>query len=256
MENSKHDVGEVEMKEGNNLKNSNGKEQHELVLMRTYVESQDPTTKEVDDKTLRRFLRARDLNVEKASAMFLKYLNWRRVFIPNGSISESEISNELAQKKVFLQGHDKEGRPIEVVFGAKHFPNKTKGGLEEFKRFVVYALEKICSRMPGDQEKFTAIGDGQGWGYSNFDLRAYLGALSILQDCYPERLGKLYLVHVPVIFMTAWKIISPFIDSNTRNKIVFVEDKKLTSTLLEAIDESQLPEIYGGKLQLVPIQES
>lgn len=78
--------------------------------------------------------------------------------------------------------------------------------------------------------------------------------------------------------MKAWKIIYPFIDKNTRKKVriinigipfviwslrslmisffiqfVFVEDKDLTSTLLEEIDESQLPEIYGGKLPLVPV---
>jgi len=39
-------------------------------------------------------------------------------------------------------------------------------------------------------------------------------------------------------------------------QIVFVENKKLKATLLEEIDESQLPEIYGGKLPLVPIQDS
>lgn len=39
-------------------------------------------------------------------------------------------------------------------------------------------------------------------------------------------------------------------------QIVFVEDKKLKSTLQEEIDESQIPEIYGGQLPLVPIQES
>jgi hypothetical protein len=39
-------------------------------------------------------------------------------------------------------------------------------------------------------------------------------------------------------------------------QIVFVENKKLKSTLLEEIDESQLPEIYGGQLALVPIQDS
>jgi hypothetical protein len=35
--------------------------------------------------------------------------------------------------------------------------------------------------MPPGQEKFVAIGDLQGWGYSNTDIRGYLGALSILQ---------------------------------------------------------------------------
>lgn len=47
--------------------------------------------------------------------------------------------------------------------------------------FAVYVLDKLCEKMPPGQEKFVAIGDLKGWGYSNSDLRAYLGALSILQ---------------------------------------------------------------------------
>ncbi|KAF8390739.1 hypothetical protein HHK36_025266 [Tetracentron sinense] len=209
---------------------------------------------EVDDVTIRRFLRARDLDVEKASGLFLKYLKWRRAFVPNGSISVSEVSNEIAQKKMFLQGLDKKERPIGIVFGAKHF--QTTGNPEEFKRFVVYLLDKVCARMPRGQEKFVTIVDLEGWGYSNLDIRAYVGALSMLQDYYPERLGKLFIVHVPFIFMTAWKIVYPFIDNNTKKKIVFVENNKLKSTLLEDIDESQIPEIYGGKLPLVPIEDA
>ncbi|KAK9117722.1 hypothetical protein Sjap_016669 [Stephania japonica] len=204
---------------------------------------------------LRRFLRARDLDIEKASAMFLNYMKWRREFVPKGFISESEVSRELAQDKVFMQGVDKKGRPIVLVLGRKHYPHPGKGGIEEFKRFLVYVLDKISERIPIGQEKFTGIGDVGGWGYSNCDIRGYLAALSTLQDYYPERLGKFYLVHVPYIFMAAWKMIYPFIDKNTREKIVFVENKKLKSTLLQDIDESQIPEIYGGKMPLVPIQD-
>lgn len=141
---------------------------------------------DVDNLTLRRFLRARDHDVEKASAMFLKYLAWKRSFIPNGHISVREIQNEIAQNKQFMQGFDKQGRPITVMFGCKHFQNK-KGGVDELKRmlnlytnlirilpfsilwlnllfrlirlalkfhpiissitgFAVFALEKLCSR--------------------------------------------------------------------------------------------------------------
>ncbi|KAK7828305.1 phosphatidylinositol transfer protein 3 [Quercus suber] len=123
-------------------------------------------------------------------------------------------------------------------------------------RFVVYSLDKICSRMPRGEEKFLCIGDLEGWGYSNSDIRGYLAALSILQDCFPERLGKLIIVHVPYIFMTAWKMVYPFIDSKTKKKIIFVENKKLKSTLLSDIEESQLPAAYGGQLPLVPIQDT
>uniref|UniRef100_A0A7C9F419 CRAL-TRIO domain-containing protein n=1 Tax=Opuntia streptacantha TaxID=393608 RepID=A0A7C9F419_OPUST len=196
--------------------NSTAEEQHKLSLMRALVERRDPASKEVDDSTLRRFLRARDLDVEKAAAFFLKYLKWRTTFVPNGHISDAEVQNEIAQNKMFIGGADKKGRPILVVFGCRHFQNPDP---DEFKRVVVYCLDKICSRMPAGQEKFVSIGDLQGWGFSNSDIRGYLAALSILQ-------------------------------------IVFVDDSKLKSTLLEDIDESQLPDTYGGKLPLVPLQEA
>ncbi|XP_043723491.1 phosphatidylinositol transfer protein 3-like [Telopea speciosissima] len=233
---------------------SNEIERNKVGLMRTFVEKEDPSAKEEDDLQIRRFLRARDLDIEKASALFLKYLKWRHSFVPKGSIPESEIQNHLDQNKLFMQGLDKKGRPIVLVLANRHFP--TKGGVDCFKRCVVYALDRICARMPQEQEKFVGIADLEGWGYSNSDIRGYLGALSILQDCYPERLGKLLLVHVPYLFMKAWKIVYPFIDKNTREKIVFVENKKLFSSLLDDINENQIPEIYGGKLPLVPIQDS
>ncbi|KAE8023792.1 hypothetical protein FH972_009453 [Carpinus fangiana] len=231
---------------------SNEIEQSKVGIMRALVEAEDPSAKEEDDLMIRRFLRARDQDIERASNLFLKYLSWRRTFVPNGSISTSEITNQLAHNKLFMQGVDKKGRPIVVCFGGRHKQNN----LEEFKRFVVYTLDKICSRMPSGQEKFVCIGDLKGWGYSSSDIRGYLAALSILQDCYPERLGKLIMVHVPYIFMTAWKVVYPFIDSNTKKKIIFVENKKLRSTLLSDIDESQLPDTYGGQLPLVPIQDT
>ncbi|CAK7336851.1 unnamed protein product [Dovyalis caffra] len=236
-----------------NMKN-NGMEQTKICQVRAIVERQDPSSKGVDDLTIGRFLRARDLDIEKGSSMLLKYLKWRREFVPNGSISVSETPNEVAQNKMFLQGSDKKGRPITVILGARHV--QSKGGLEEFKRFVVYGLDKICSRMPPGQEKFIVIGDLQGWGYANSDIHGYLGALSILQDYYPERLAKVFLVHAPYIFWTVWRIVYPFIDNNTRKKIVFVDNGKLKSTLLEDIDESQIPENYGGQLPLIPIHDS
>ncbi|XP_054822681.1 uncharacterized protein LOC129320988 isoform X2 [Prosopis cineraria] len=197
-------------------KNISETELSKIPLMRAFVESKDPSAKEYDDLTIRRFLRARELDIEKASSMFLEFLKWRSSFVPNGSISLSEVPDELAQNKMFMQGFDKKGRPITVVFGARHFQNKV-GGLDEFKRFVVYSLDKLCSRMPTGEEKFVGIGDLKGWGYSNCDIRGYLGALKILQ-------------------------------------IVFVENSTLKSRLQEDIEEDQLPETYGGKMPLVPIQ--
>ncbi|CAA3000056.1 random slug 5-like [Olea europaea subsp. europaea] len=207
-------IGSSDVKE-DSLEDQEEVERSKIGIMRAVVEAQDPSAKEVDDFMIRRFLRARDLDVEKASAMFLKYLSWRKEFVPNGFISPSEIPNDLAQDKLFMQGHDKTGRPIVLVFAERHKPTS----VEEFKRFVTYTLDQICARMPSGHEKFTAIADLEGWGYANSDIRGYLAAVSILQDCYPERLGKMFIIHVPYIFMTAWKMVYPFIDKNTKKKV-------------------------------------
>jgi len=228
-------------------------EQSRVNLMRSIVEAKDSSAKATDDATLRRFLRARDLNVGKASELFLKYLKWKRAFVPLGYIPESEVSNELRKNKIFIQGLDKQRRPIGVILAARH--NAFDRDLEEFKRLVVYGFDKICACMPRGQEKFVILADLEGWGYKNVDIRAYLMVLEIMQDCYPERLGKLFMIHVPYLFWAAWKTVYPFIDKVTKKKIVFVEDKHIKETLLNDIDESQLPEIFGGKLPLVPTQD-
>uniref|UniRef100_A0A6N2NLP6 CRAL-TRIO domain-containing protein n=1 Tax=Salix viminalis TaxID=40686 RepID=A0A6N2NLP6_SALVM len=91
----------------------------------------------------------------------------------------------------------------------------------------------------------------EGWGYVNSDMHGYLGGLSILQEYYPERHAKVFLVHAPYIFMAVWEIVYPFIDKNTRKKIVFVDNSKLKSTLLEEIDRSQIPDIYGKQNEAI-----
>ncbi|KAJ6713662.1 hypothetical protein OIU85_025302 [Salix viminalis] len=47
-------------------------EQNKVRLMRAHVEREDSSVKEVDDLMIRRFLRARELDIEKASTLFLK----------------------------------------------------------------------------------------------------------------------------------------------------------------------------------------
>ncbi|KAL9273745.1 Phosphatidylinositol transfer protein 3-like protein [Drosera capensis] len=238
------------------LPGSSEEERQKIKIMRASVEEEDPSSKDVDDMTIRRFLRARNHDIEKASTMFLNYLSWKRTFIPRDGFSPSQIPNQLAMNKMFMQGHDKQGRPIIVGLGARAKPVKGNESVEEFKRFIVYCMEKVSSRIPKGEDKFVVIVDMDGWGYSNLDMKAHHAVAPIMEAYYPERAGKVFVTHPPYIFMLAWKLLQPLVDENTKKKIVFVENKKLKSTLLEDIDESQLPDIYGGKLPLVPIQDS
>lgn len=213
--------------------------------------AQDLHAKEVDNLTLRRFLRARGQDVGKASAMLLKFVAWRREAVPGGAIPAEQVRADIADQKVYMGGVDRTGRPVMLAFPAKHF--SANRDMATFKRYVVYLLDSICARIPRGQEKFLCIVDLKGWGYANCDVRAYIAAIEIMQNYYPERLGKALMIHVPYLFMKAWKLVQPFIDANTKDKFVFIDDKNLEETLKRELDDSQVPEMYGGKLTLVPL---
>eukprot|EP00955_Chlamydomonas_euryale_P030088 317066-Chlamydomonas_euryale.AAC.9 len=62
----------------------------------------------------------------------------------------------------------------------------------------------------------------------------YAGAGAVCTDCggtvpqdhYPERLYRMYIFDAPMLFWGLWKIVKPFIDPDTVQKIVFVYPKK------------------------------
>jgi hypothetical protein len=64
------------------------------------------------------------------------------------------------------------------------------------------------------------------------------------------------MVNVPLIFNGLWKVVSPFIKDAVREKIVFVDNKKLQETLLADIDADQLPSDYGGSGELILLQDA
>eukprot|EP00850_Spirogloea_muscicola_P011675 SM000073S21451 [mRNA] locus=s73:358040:360536:- [translate_table: standard] len=234
-----------------------------LAELRQAVGAEGVDTSGVDDATLSRFLRARSMRVNKAAKLYVGHVRWRKEYVPQGRVLQSEIANELAADKCFLQGHDKSGRPIIVVHGCKH--DAAGRNLDEFKRYCVFNVDQAVDNMQDGIETFCAILDLQNVGFKNLDSKALIAIFDFLQAQYPERLGRLFMIHVPTIFWGIWKMVSPFVDKATRqkashffsilaNEILFVEEKRLMEALLEEIDLDQLPKDYGGKLDLIPIQ--
>jgi hypothetical protein len=99
---------------------------------------------EEDDFMLRRFLRARDHNIGRASVMLLQYLSWKRDIKPRSYVSDDEVRNEIAKGRIQLHGFDRLGRPMGYLYSARHFP--ARHDLDDFKRYCAYVLDKICSR--------------------------------------------------------------------------------------------------------------
>jgi hypothetical protein len=55
------------------------------------------------------------------------------------------------------------------------------------------------------------------------------------------------MVNPPWVFSAFWKIVSPFLDPVTSNKIVFVKNKtKDAALILEQVESDQLEKDFGG----------
>ena len=76
------------------------------------------------EPTLMRFLIARSMDPDKAAKMFVQWQKWRAKMVPNGFISESEVSDELECRKVLLQGLSKDKYPVLIIQARRHFPAK------------------------------------------------------------------------------------------------------------------------------------
>jgi hypothetical protein len=64
------------------------------------------------------------MDSEKAAKMFVQWQTWRASFVPNGFIPESQIPDELESRKAYLQGLSKDGYPVLIFKGSRHFPCK------------------------------------------------------------------------------------------------------------------------------------
>ncbi|KAI9074993.1 hypothetical protein K1719_043043 [Acacia pycnantha] len=228
-----------------------------LTQMRKSVEKLSSSAEMYGDPTLMRFLIARSMDPDKAAKMFVQWQKWRAKMVPNGFISESEVPDELEARKIFLQGLSKDTYPVFVVQARKHFPTKDQN---QFKKFVVHILDKtIASAIKGSEignEKLIGILDLQHITYKNIDARGLITGFQFLQAYYPERLAKCYIVHMPQFFVAVWRLVSRFLEKATLEKIVIVSSEEERREFVGGVGEEILPEEYGGRAKLVPLQHA
>lgn len=73
--------------------------------------------------------------------------------------------------------------------------------------------------------KMTWLIDYVGYNRRNQPpFKVSMQTLSIVQNHYPERLGRAVNFQPPFLFEIFWKAIRPFVDPVTRDKLVFLHD--------------------------------
>ncbi|KAI8380663.1 CRAL-TRIO domain-containing protein [Choanephora cucurbitarum] len=237
-------------------------QKEKVVKLKTYIESiMLPETDAyypsergfVTDNTVKRYMRARKWDFEQAKTMLENTIRWRRDYRPD-ELDPEYIKPEAETGKMYYNGFDKCGRPIWIM---RPRLQNSKDGERQIKH-IVYSLERGIRLMPEHVENLAIIIDFKDASSShNPSIATCKKFLDILGNHYPERLGVAFIVKSPWFFVATFKVIAPFMDAVTRNKIKFViddkDDKEKKSdishdwvNLKDYIDADQLETDYGG----------
>ncbi|OBA24321.1 hypothetical protein METBIDRAFT_130868 [Metschnikowia bicuspidata var. bicuspidata NRRL YB-4993] len=196
-----------------------------------------------------RYLRATKWDHESAAKRIEATLAWRREF---GLSKMSEAENELnllvvapeneTGKEVIL-GFDNDSRPCLYL---KPGRQNTKTSHRQVQH-MVYMLERVIDFMPSAQDSLALLIDFKASPAGTVSTKippVNIGrqVLHILQTHYPERLGKALLTNIPLLAWTFLKIIHPFIDPLTREKLVFDQP------FPEYVPVAQLDKDFGGEV--------
>jgi hypothetical protein len=206
-------------------------QQAKVVKLREYIESiMLPESHEyyksergfVTDATIKRYMRARKWDFEHAKVMLENSVRWRRDYRPD-ELDPEYIKPEAETGKMYFNGFDKNGRPVWIM---RPRLQNSKDGERQIKH-IVYSLERGIRLMPESVENIAIIVDFKDSSASdNPSVSTCKKFLDILGNHYPERLGIAFVVKSPWFFFATFKLISPFMDPVTKNKIKFVYDSK------------------------------
>ncbi|KAF1957909.1 CRAL/TRIO domain-containing protein [Byssothecium circinans] len=187
---------------------------------------------------LLRYLRATKWNLAQASKRLQGTLIWRREYGTDGFTADY-ISDENETGKQVVLGYDNEGRPCLYLL-----PNKqnTKNSPKQVEH-LVYMLERTLDIAPPGQESLALLIDFRNSSAgSQPSIATARQVLNILQNHYPERLGRALITHLPWYVTTFLKLVSPFIDPVTKTKIRYNEP------LTSHVPSSQLMKNSGGEV--------
>ncbi|KAI0119140.1 CRAL/TRIO domain-containing protein [Daldinia grandis] len=191
---------------------------------------------------LLRYLRATKWHEKDAEKRLQETLAWRREYGVE-ELTADHIGPENATGKQILLGYDKHCRPC-------HYLNPGRQNTEVSPRQVqhlVFMLERVIDLMPAQQETLSLLINFKS-GKSRTNTAPGIGqgreVLGILQTHYPERLGRAMIINIPWVVNGFFKLITPFIDPLTREKLKFNED------MTQYVPKEQLwAEFSGGELQ-------
>lgn len=210
-----------------------------------------------------RHFRADKGNTTKAIKRITYALQWRKEFgvqhiLKSATNPETEeekatyaiLKKESSPGKMYVRNHDKEGRAILYMYPVRENSNNHNDNIKH----LVYSLERViaCTEK-NKKEKIVMVMDFTNWSMRhNPPMKTTKETIHILQECYVERLERVYITNAPLLFRTFWNMVKPFIDPVTKQKIVFASGAAGMEQLKLHLDEKLVEKEAGGVSDLRP----
>ncbi|KAM4066494.1 CRAL/TRIO domain-containing protein [Hirsutella rhossiliensis] len=173
---------------------------------------------------LLRYLRATKWSVDESAKRLLSTLAWRREYGLDDFTAEY-ISPEQETGKQIIAGFDRLGRPCQYLNPGRQNTDASPRQIHH----LFYMVERVTDMMPPGVETLSLLINfkpSKQRQNTSVPVSTAREVLNILQNHYPERLGKALIINVPWLVSGFFKIIQPFIDPVTRGKLKFNEDMK------------------------------
>ncbi|XP_032626590.1 SEC14-like protein 5 isoform X2 [Chelonoidis abingdonii] len=214
------------------------------------------------DEHILRFLRARDFNIDKAREMLCQSLTWRKQYQVDYILQTWRPPSLL--EDYYTGGwhyQDKDGRPLYILrLGQMDTKGLVKAlGEEVLLRHVLSINEQGQKRCEENTNLFgrpitswTCLVDLDGLNMRHLwrpGVKALLRIIEVVEDNYPETLGRLLIVRAPRVFPVLWTLVSPFINENTRQKFLIYSGNNYQGPggLVDYLDKDVIPDFLGGE---------
>ncbi|CAN1225286.1 Phosphatidylinositol transfer protein 3, partial [Linum perenne] len=161
------------------------------------------SSKYCTDACLRRYLEARNWNVDKATKMLQETLKWRAIYKPEET-RWHEIAHEGETGKVYRANfRDRVGRTVLIMRPGMQNTNCAEDNI----RHLFYLIENSILNLPEGQEQMSWLIDFTGFSLNtSVSIRTAREIINILQNHYPERLAISFLYSPPRFFEAFWKV--------------------------------------------------
>lgn len=245
-----------------------------------YTPATGSTPASHDDETLLRYLRARKFLPQEAYNQFKDTEDWRKENQLDTLYDTIDVEEYEATRRLYPQWlgrRDKRGIPV-YLFEVAQIDMKavtanaaTKKGQtsmpatkEPPKMMRLFALYEnmcrfilpLCSNIQDRAYPETPVSQSNNIvDISNVGLRQFWNLKAHMQDAsllatahYPETLDRIFLIGAPSFFPTVWGWVKRWFDPITVSKIFILSASEVKPTLLQYMDEENIPKKYGGKL--------